>query len=452
MTRHKRKSFEQNRRKYLTFIGTFLGLLATILYPAQKGDYIGASMMTTDELEEEQIGAFPITVPTVKYGFTLDTFLVTEGRVERNQTLGSLLSSRGVDVFAIEQMTKNCQESFDFTRDFRIGQEYMLLSNPETHNPEYLVFEPNILEYVVFDLKGEIEVKRVEKQVETIIKPVEGEIENSLWEALTDHGVNSEAAAKMEDALQWFVDFSHTQKGDKFKMVYEEKVVHGQSVGAGQVFAASYEREGEEFYSFWFDDGEYQGYFDLEGRPAKKGFLKAPVRFTRISSNYNLHRFHPILKRVRAHLGTDYAAPHGTPIIAVGDGVVTEAAHSKGNGRYVKIKHDDEYQTQYLHMSRFAKGIRRGTRVEQGEVIGYVGSSGLATGPHVCFRFWKNGRQVNHLRLNLPKAKPLPRSVLPEFFKVRDHYLLMLQQNENAKLQEMVNRQGISPDARKTSP
>ncbi len=150
------------------------------------------------------------------------------------------------------------------------------------------------------------------------------------------------------------------------------------------------------------------------------------MKYTRISSKYNPKRFHPILKRVRPHLGTDYAAPEGTPIYAIGDGTVEEAAYTKGNGRYVKIKHDKVYQTQYLHMSRFAKGIRRGAHVSQGEVIGYVGSTGLATGPHVCFRFWKNGRQVNHLKEKLPSAKKLPDDVLQEFFKVRDKYLLEL--------------------------
>lgn len=157
-----------------------------------------------------------------------------------------------------------------------------------------------------------------------------------------------------------------------------------------------------------------------------KGFLKAPVKASRISSYYNLNRFHPILKRRRPHLGTDYAAPHGTPIQAVGDGVVSIASYTNGNGNYVKIKHDDTYQTQYLHMSGFADGIRAGSHVKQGQTIGYVGSTGLATGPHVCFRFWKNGRQVNHLRLNFPPPEPLPESELAKFNEQRDVYLKQL--------------------------
>lgn len=431
MNRHSRKKFWHDKKKKLATVGTILGLLATLFFPTKKGEFIGASMISADELENEQLGAFPITIPTIRYGFVLDTFQIAEGQVKKNQTLGTLLSSNGLDAVSIEIIVKNCQGIFNFSRDFRQGMGYMLLADLKTQEPEYLIFEPNVFEYVVFNLQGDRKVEKIQREVETKIRTVDGEIENSLWKALTDQGVNFEAAAKMEDALQWSVDFSHTQPGDEFKMIYDEKFVHGQSVGAGQVYAAYYRRDKNETYSFWFDNGEFKGYYDLEGRPAKKGFLKAPLKFTRISSNYNPKRFHPILKSVRPHLGTDYAAPHGTPIIAVGDGTVVEAAFTSGNGRYVKIKHDEVYQTQYLHMSRFAKGIRKGTRVTQGEVIGYVGSTGLATGPHVCFRFWKNGKQVNHLKLELPKAKPLPEAILPEFYKVRDQFLMMLKNGES---------------------
>jgi murein DD-endopeptidase MepM/ murein hydrolase activator NlpD len=179
---------------------------------------------------------------------------------------------------------------------------------------------------------------------------------------------------------------------------------------------------GEDAYSFWFEseDQEVQGYYDENARPMKKAFLKAPVEFTRISSRFNLNRFHPILKRVKAHLGTDYAAPQGTPILAIADGVVVEATRSGGNGIYVKIKHDAVYTSQYLHMCRHAQGIRPGVHVGQGQVIGYVGSTGLATGPHVCFRFWKNGQQVDFLQEKLPRPEPMTGPHVEAFFHVRD--------------------------------
>jgi murein DD-endopeptidase MepM/ murein hydrolase activator NlpD len=427
LTKQSKSNVLKNKRKTLITLGTTLGLLATIIYPTEKsGNYLGASMLPSEIIESENLGFFPITIPTVKYGFALDTFQVIEDKVKSNQTLGTLLSGLGVNVLDIERLAANSKDVFDINRDFRIGRNYTVLSDPDDGHPEYLILEPNVYEYIIFNLRSGMEVQKVLREIETKRNSIVGKIESSLWVALTEQNVSPEAAAKMEDALQWAVDFSHTQEGDEFKLLYDENYIKDEVVGAGQVYAAYYKRDGKEHYSFWFDNGDYKGFYDLEGRPAKSSFLKSPLKYTRISSSYNLKRFHPILKRVRPHLGTDYAAPHGTPIYAVGDGTVEEAAYSKGNGKYVKIKHDKVYQTQYLHMSRFAKGMRRGARVSQGDVIGYVGSTGLATGPHVCFRFWKNGRQVNHLKENLPQARQLPREVLEDFFKKRDDYLLLL--------------------------
>lgn len=245
---------------------------------------------------------------------------------------------------------------------------------------------------------------------------------------MVDNGLSYELTAKMEDALQWSVSFHHAQKDDEFKLVFDQNYIDGEQVGVGEVYAAYYKNASNEYYAIWYGKEKYAGYYDLEGRPMKKGFLKAPVKFSRISSRYNLNRFHPVLKRTRPHLGTDYAAPYGTPIYAVGNGVVVEASYTSGNGNFVKIKHDDRYQTQYLHMQKFASGIHRGVQVKQGQVIGYVGSTGLATGPHVCFRFWKDGKQVNHLNLQFPPPDPLPADELPAFFEVRDQYLAELQQ------------------------
>jgi murein DD-endopeptidase MepM/ murein hydrolase activator NlpD len=249
-----------------------------------------------------------------------------------------------------------------------------------------------------------------------------------LWNALEGQGVHPGIIDLMEEALSSSVDFYHTQKGDEFKVIFENKYVDGALVGMGRLLAASYTNESGSSYSFLYKTKENEGYFDFEGRPARKAFLKSPVKFSRISSSFNLRRFHPIKRRTIAHLGTDYAAPHGTPIRTVADGVVTAASYSGGNGNFVKVKHDNIYETQYLHMSRFAKGIRPGTRVRQGETIGYVGATGLATGPHVCFRFWKNGRQINHLRERLPSAKPMAADQLPAYFEFRDKLLVRLQQ------------------------
>lgn len=260
----------------------------------------------------------------------------------------------------------------------------------------------------------------VNKAVETKIESAEGIIEGSLWGSMEDQNLPTDLIASMENALGWSVDFYHIQKGDAYKLVFEREYVEGVPVGVGKLLGAEYTSGNNTYYSIRFNSGAYDGYYDLEGRPMKKAFLKAPVEYARISSGFSNNRFHPILKRNKGHYGTDYAAPTGTPIRAVADGVVTKACYAGGNGNFVKLRHDKVYETQYLHMSRFAKGIRPGVHVSQGQTIGYVGSTGLATGPHVCFRFWKNGKQVNHLKEKMPTPKPMEPIMLQEYFKVRD--------------------------------
>lgn len=311
-------------------------------------------------------------------------------------------------------------------RNVRPDKPFYVLTKDSTQVAEFLIYEPSIYEYIIFDLKGELSVNRIKREVSSQVMTAHGVIESSLWQAMVSNGYSYELTDKMEDALKWSVDFHHLKQGDAFKLVYEQHFIEGEPAGVGQVSAGYYKSGDKEHYSFYYENGDIKGYFNENGEPMKSGFLKAPVKYSRISSYFSLKRLHPVLKYNRPHYGTDYAAPYGTPIIAVGDGVVVAATHGGGNGNFVKIKHDNVYETQYLHMQKFAAGIRPGVRVEQGQVIGYVGSTGLATGPHVCFRFWKNGKQVNHLGLDLPPAKPLPASEMPAFKAARDQYLALL--------------------------
>jgi len=364
-----------------------------------------------------------------KFGYILDSVYIEENTVRKNDVFGNILRANGLTSNMIMLLEHEAKDVFNI-RNIRTGAKYHVIKKDECDDmPIAIVYEPDKFRYLVCDFGDDVKVNLVEKEVETCEEIVSGTLDGSLWNSLDKLGVDVGIIDLMEEALSSSVDFYHTHNGDEFKLIFEKKYIDGEYVGIGKLTAAGYVTDGKANYAFYYqptDKEEKAGYFDFEGRPARQSFLKAPVKFSRISSSYNLKRFHPIKRKTIPHLGTDYAAPYGTEIRSVGDGVVTAATYGSGNGYFVKIRHDKVYETQYLHMSRFAKGIKPGTRVKQGQTIGYVGSTGLATGPHVCFRFWKNGRQVNHLKEKLPQAKPMDAAELPEFFEFRDKLLLKL--------------------------
>ncbi|MEM9823184.1 MAG: peptidoglycan DD-metalloendopeptidase family protein [Bacteroidota bacterium] len=404
------------------FTGSIILALAFGLYQ------FSALKQSPTKVNLADIGAFKVTQPNLKYGFALDTFFVSRDTIQNNQFLADILLQHKVDYLTIDELAKNSKEVFD-VRNLRANKPSVILSRDSSQAADYFVYEPSVFGYVVYDLNHKT-VKEVKHEINSEIEQASGVVATSLWNTMTDNGLSYELAAKMEDALAWSIDFHHIQKGDRFKLIFEQQYIDDQKVGIGAIQAAYYKNYDNEYYAIYFENEKHSGFYDLEARPMKKAFLKSPVKYSRISSRYNLRRFHPILKRTRPHYGTDYAAPRGTPIYAVADGVVTKASRTRGNGNYVKIKHDKVYQTQYLHMQGFAKGIRPGIHVKQGQVIGYVGSTGLATGPHVCFRFWKNGKQVKHLRQNLPPPDPMPKEDIPKFNDVRDVMKAQLDQIE----------------------
>ncbi len=422
----KRKNRSRNWRrvkKKNVFLAATLPITIYLMLNLFNNSQATAKMATPET--PVQLGTFEIVIPTLRYGFALDTFQVQEGIIANNQFLADILIPHKVDYLTIDKIAREGKEVFD-VRNLRVGKSFTILSRDTAQGADYFIYEPNVFRYFVFDLRNDLEIKEIEHPVETRVESAAGIVESSLWVTMTQNGYSPDLTARMEDALAWSIDFHHIQKGDRFKLVYERKYIEDKPVGVGEIQAAYYQNVGKDFYAIRFENEKHNGFYDLEARPMEKAFLKAPVKYSRISSRYNLRRFHPVLKRTRPHYGTDYAAPRGTPIYAVADGVVTKASRTRGNGNFVKIKHDKVYQTQYLHMQRHAKGIRPGVHVKQGEVIGYVGSTGLATGPHVCFRFWKNGKQVNHLRENLPPPDPMPEDQIPAFMKIRDAMKLQL--------------------------
>lgn len=368
------------------------------------------------------------------FGLPADSFSVINGQIKPNETISSIFNNAGVDESTIYHIQKNFRSIFDFRRVIS-GRNYRLyLERDSLNSLKYFVYEKNPVNYVIIDLNDTVRVYEGNREITIKRKEASGIIKYSLYTALERNEADPELFVKLSEIFAWQIDFYHIQKGDNFKVIYEEELVGSKVIGIGRVLGAYFNHMGEDYYAIDFNSEGKDEYFDQNGKSLRKAFLKAPLQYSRISSRFSRKRFHPILKRYKSHLGTDYAAPTGTPIRSVGDGVVTAASYTSGNGRYVKIRHNSVYTTQYLHMSRFAKGITRGAAVKQGEVIGYVGSTGLATGPHVCYRFWKNGIQVDPLKEKLPPSKPIEEKYKEEFNRNKDkimHELDLIQYNDS---------------------
>lgn len=412
---------ELNKENRKTPYSYLLGAMALILIPLsfllwQPGDSENDGILSPENETIKEVE------PNLYFGFIVDSFHIYESEIQQNEFLSNILLAHKVSYATIAELEIATRDTYSVRR-LRAGRPYAILNSDTTTAADYFIYKPGAFNYVVYSLKDSLYAEVHYHPVDTVVRTGAGYIDHSLWVAMRNGGMSDALIGKMEDALAWTVDFYHIQKGDQFKLIYEERLIDGKAVGVGRLLAANFINRHGDNYAIYFENENYSGFYDLEGRPMKRAFLRAPVRYTRISSRFNPRRLHPVLQRIRPHLGTDYAAPHGTEIFSVADGVVTAASYTSGNGNYVRIRHDHVYETQYLHMSRFASGIRPGVRVKQGQVIGYVGSTGLATGPHVCFRFWKNGVQVDHLKENLPPPEPMSETDLPLYFAHRDSIL-----------------------------
>ncbi len=360
-----------------------------------------------------------IVKPVVLYGMEINNLEVIVDFIKRNQRFTDLLEGYHVSADVQRQLSMLPRQTFDFRRISYNRKYTLIVEHDSLKSIRALVYEPNPIEYYIFHLKDSMRVEAGHREVNIKEKEVAGVIGSSLSETIDKLGISHELTNRFVDIFAWQVDFQRLQKGDRFKLFYEEQQVDGQPIGIGKILGIYFEHFGEPYYAIPFDQGDGVDYFDEEGKSLRKALLKYPIEFTRISSRYNLRRFHPIAKVVRAHKGTDFAAPAGTPIRTVGDGIVSEAQYNGNNGNYVKIRHNDTYTTQYLHMSRIASGLRPGVRVKQSEVIGYVGSTGLATGPHLCYRFWRNGVQIDALRVELPPSQPIRNEFLAQYEEIK---------------------------------
>jgi len=328
-------------------------------------------------------------------------------KVKSNEVFRDLLKQSNCETTTMDAIQKNCTETFNVGK-IMAGKEYCVVSpmlGDSIFPPSFLVYNEDKINYVVFDLNDASgKATRYSRSVVVEDKIAAGIIEGSLWETFDKNNINPEIATKLADIFAYTLNFFKVKKGDRFKIMYAEKLVDGESIEVMDVKAVLFDFNGKEYYAFANKNGDKTDYYDEEGKSLKMKFLMAPVKFSRISSKYNTHRLHPVTGVVKGHFGTDFAASQGTPIFATADGVVEEAKFGVYNGNFVKIRHDKVYETQYLHMCRIAIGMRPGRKVMQGEVIGYVGSTGLATGPHVCYRFWKNKKQVDPFKETDAKA------------------------------------------------
>ncbi len=362
----------------------------------------------------------PVPLPPVDaYGIPMSGYVLREGVVKNGATFGDLLAEQGVPLTVVHALVERSHGLFD-VRKLRAGYPYAFIF-PENGNgaPTHFIYEPDPIEYVVFNLRQDsLAVTFGQRPVVTSEHGITCTVTGALYNDLADAGADPALAVMLSEVFAWTVDFYRIQKGDLFSVVYSERTVEGERVGMPRILAARYVSAGKVLEAFGFNAGDQSRYFDAEGNSLRKAFLKAPLKFSRISSGFSSRRLHPVQKVFKAHLGTDYAAPYGTPILAVGDGVVEKAGRTGGNGNFVKIRHNGTYSTQYLHMRQIL--VRDGQRVQLGDVIGEVGSTGLATGPHVCFRFWKNGVQVDPRREIFPSAEPIPESAKAAFALVRD--------------------------------
>ena len=417
------KLFSHNLR-FTTGIVIILLSLALISYISEPEPVVEVHIPEED-IVEQVIDTVPANFYVLN-GIVSDSLIHYEGFIKKNQSLSEILLRFNVSYSLIDQLARKSKDVFD-VRKFMVGKKYSIFySEDSLQHVEAFIYEIDAANYVVYHLTDSINIYRDRKQVDVEIKTASGTINSSLWNTMVDNNIDHGITMEMAEIYAWAVDFYRIQKGDWFKVIYEEKYVDGEKVGIGRILGARFNHFDEDYNAIYFEQGEASDYFDENNKSMRKAFLKAPLKYSRISSRYSKRRFHPVQKRYKAHLGTDYAAPKGTPIMATGTGTIVKAGYSKGNGNYVKIKHNSVYATQYLHMTKVKTGIRKGVRVKQGDVIGYVGSTGLATGPHVCYRFWKNGKQVDALKLKLPASLPIEAKYLEVYKKVRDKMLKQL--------------------------
>ncbi|WP_417290537.1 peptidoglycan DD-metalloendopeptidase family protein [Corallibacter sp.] len=396
---------------------TTLGRRCLIVFAAALL-FVGCKEEEKQQREEVKEVAVLEPKDIYEFGFNLNDYIVKRDTIRSGDSFGVIMERNRLGYPKIFQIAEKARDSFDI-RKLQIGKPYTLLCSKDTlQEPKCFIYQPNKEEYVVVNFQDSIHAYKSRKPIKYVEKEVSGVITSNISEALDDKGISFILAYKMSDIYAWTIDFSRLQKGDKFKVIYTDKYIDDSIyAGIADIKAAYFEHRNEPFYAFEFETDKEKGlvdYFNEEAKNLRRAFLKAPVEYKRISSRYNLRRRIALYgNRIRPHKGTDFAADIGTPIRATANGTVIKSAYTRGNGNYVKIKHNSTYSTQYLHMKK--QNVKAGQYVKQGDVIGWVGMTGNTSGPHVCYRFWKNGKQVDPFKQKLPEAEPISDSLKAKY-------------------------------------
>lgn len=374
------------------------------------------------------------------FGFEVNDGNVEEHTIEQNESLYLILDKLDFTPRQIFDISRKAEKVVDL-KSMRPGQRYRIYAESDSKSsPDRIVWQKNDVEYVVFDWQQDsIEIYQAARPLYTETAVTSGIINNSLYQTISHNGGSPLLAQKMAKIFAWQVDFFSLRSGDNFKTLYENRYVDDQFYGIGDILAAQLQHRGKMFRAYYFSKGEVEGFFTEEGESVQRALLKAPFEYDhRISSPFSKNRMHPTLNRRRPHNGVDYAAPYGTPVLSTGDGVVTEARYRGASGNIVQIKHNRTYRTAYLHLKGFAKDIRPGTSVEQGQVIGYVGSTGRSTGPHLHYEIKRNNSPINPLTMDLPSSESIPENMMADFEKVRAAYDQRLDTQEEGDLGEPI--------------
>ena len=344
-----------------------------------------------------------------EFGFILNNYEVKKDTIDRGDSFGLILEKNELYYPKIFNIVNEVKKVFDIRR-VNVGRPYTILySKDSIRKPEYFIYQPSSIDYLVVSLGDSIYAEKKQKEVKLVEYEASGVIKSSLSETMQELGLSPLITNELSEIYAWNIDFFRLEKGDNFKILYTSKFIDDSIyIGLNRVHNAYFEHRGKPFYAIEYETDSIRGiseYFDENGKNLRRAFLLSPVQFSRISSRYNLRRKIAYYGRVKPHYGTDFAAPVGTDIRATASGRVEKSGYTRANGYYIKIKHNATYSTQYLHMRK--KGLKVGTQVKQGDKIGEVGMTGYTSGPHVCYRFWKNGKQVDPLRQKLPEAKPI---------------------------------------------